>query len=274
MKSTGKIAILAVFSFAGAALCANGISLQPQAGVTFKAADDFSFGMTGSMHTGPRLDQTDNLIIPGQLNKVQVPFAQKGYNGWTAAPWLEIKLAKIGAIDLSGGGEITVLSRKADKDQPIIVIKKVLNTVTYKYDLVYDSLNSQDYFEIRPAGFLLLSIPMGKYSNFSFSNKLERRLFRSPIIGGLSISYFRYVADLSLSAVPFTSQKITPYVLYNGFTQKYSKHLSAAGAGVAFSPAGGITLDIAYRVLWVSSGVNSSEQQVGINATYEFDFTK
>jgi hypothetical protein len=252
MKSPGKIAILAVFSFVGAALGANGISLQPLASLKFRVTEDFSFGAWGSMHSGPCLDQTERLLTPGSQLNLMVPFVEKGYNGWTAAPWFAIKLAKFHTIDLSGGGEVAVLSRTIDKD----------------------SLDAPDYLEVRPTGIISLNIPMGSFINCKFSNRFERRLFRAPTVAGTSISYFRYVSGITLATIPLTPKKMIPYAFYNGFSQKDSKHLAMAGAGISFSPAGGLSFDVAYRVRWVPSGRNESEQQVGIEAEYAFDFTK
>jgi len=242
MKAPGKFAILAVFSFFSAALAADDLSIQPLAGLNFKITDDFSFGAWGSMHSGPFLDQVEVL---------RLPFIDKG--NWMVAPCFAVKLGNLDKIELTGGGELIILSRKINKD----------------------SLDAADYFEVRPTGFISLSRPFGGIFNAQFVNRFERRIFRAPMISGTAITRLRYISRLRLAINPFSPLKVSPYVLYEGYLQNLANnHLSGSGFGIALAPAGGLSLDIAYRVRWMPDGQNLAEQQVGIEARYTFDFTK
>jgi hypothetical protein len=264
MKAPGTFAILAVFSFFGAVLAADELSLQPQVGLNFKVADDFTFGGWATMHSGPLLDQAEVL---------EIPFIDKGFTNWMAAPCFSVKLGNLDKIELAGGAELIIFSRQIGKDSLRKLDKDSLNASDMKI------LNAPDYFEIRPTGIITLSCPFGGMFNIQLVNRFERRIFRAPIQitgnGDGGLTRLRYISRVRLAVNPFSPLKASPYVLYEGYVQNLAlNHLSGSGIGIALAPAAGLSLDISYRVRWMPDGLNLSEQQLGVDARYTFDFTK
>lgn len=237
MNGVRKILVIGIFLVATSGYAKDYYSAGSMVGVKMKCAKDLTLGVRGGVHGGQQIEQADDFYLP---------YKNQGLTASEGAAGFEVAIGNIGAVEISGGGEIFMRLRK-----------------------VADSSMS-NYNELSPTATLNLCLPIGGGAKVEFLNRFERRNFRSP---KAPLTHLRYYAQTRLTSMELTPLNISGFCYYEGYTQQISEHLSGWGTGIALCPVKPLRIECAFSTLWFPGILNSVVHQVELNLQYSLDFS-